>query len=165
MSLPPSFSDDRPLNFSWDDLQQGAPTIVGFAALCSRALANDAGPPRELSQAAKAILFAARARATIELKASKNAYDSSQRLLAVHVELAPARLLAFRSRGTPHFTLEMLEGFRELCAAGLVLHHLGSDFAVTHEGLRLAASIEPAEVAALLEAAAEEDFDSQHPSK
>lgn len=158
--MPPDrFFHDTPAALTWNDLTVGAPTIIGLAALCSRALAGSLSPPVELSPAARAILFAARARCNIEIKAVKNAYDSSQRLLAVHVELAPERILAFRSRTAPQFTLQMLDGFRELCAAGLTLHHLGHDFSLTHAGVQIAGAISQEEVQPLLDQAVELEFE------
>ena len=153
------------LRLSWDNLVDGTPTIIAFAELCCAALAGGARPPGEasageLSLAAKAILFAARQRGCIELKATKNAYDSAQRLLAVHVETGPERMLAFRSRQEPHFTLQMLEAFRELCASGLILHSHGREFSLTHPAMQLAAAVAPPEVATLLAQALELDFEN-----
>jgi hypothetical protein len=159
MSLPRFTNDPTRPPLTWEDLAVGAPTIIGFAGLCSRALAADPAAPADLSLAAKAILYAARERGAIEIKAVKNAYDSSQRLLAVHVELGPERFLVFRSRIAPQFTIEALEGFRQLCATGLVMHHLGPDFALTHGGMQLAAALAPEEVQPLLAQTVEIDFE------
>ena len=159
MSLERFTHDPRRPVLSWEDLTTGAPTIIGFAGLCSHALASGLSPPETISLAAQAILFAAQDRGSLEIKAVKNAYDSSQRLLAVHVELAPERILAFRSRLRPQFTIEMLDGFRELCAAGLVMHHLGHDFSLTHAGFQRASAITRPTVAALLAEATELEFD------
>jgi hypothetical protein len=158
MTLPRHGSDDPPPLLAWSDVVHGAPSIMGFAALCGRALATDARAEEALTPAAQAILHAARGRASIEIKATRNAYESSQRMLAVHVEVAPERWLAFRDRSDPRFTLAMLDGFRQLCALGLVMHHHGHDFSLTHRGLVAAASIDPALVANLVAQAVEIDF-------
>lgn len=157
MNVPRHHEEPTPLP-AWNDVVEGAPSIVGFAALASGALARGATLEGELSLAAQAILFAAQRRGSIEIKAVKNAYDSSQRLLAVHVELSPERSLAFRSRTSPRFTIAMLDGFRQLCAAGLVMHHLGHDFSLTQAGFVQAAAVAEGSVAELLAQAVELDF-------
>jgi hypothetical protein len=149
---------DEPAILTWNDVVNGAPSIIGFAALCGRAITAPTALEGELAPTAKAILYAARERASIEIKATRNAYDSSQRMLSVHVETAPERWLAFRSKLDPRFTLAALDGFRQLCAAGLVMHHHGYDFSLTHLGMRAAAAIERNEVESLLGQAAEIDF-------
>ncbi len=151
--------DDPPPLLTWSDVAAGAPSIMGFAALAGRAIASGATLQGDLAPHALAILHAARDRGSIEIKAIKNAYDSSQRLLAVHVELAPERLLAFRSRTSPQFTIAALDGFRQLCATGLVMHHLGHDFSLTLAGMQVASSVEQAAVAAILAQAVELDFE------
>jgi hypothetical protein len=148
---------EEPALLTWNDVVRGAPSIIGFAALCGRAIA---APERdvELTPVALAILYAARDRASIEIKATRNAYNSAERLLAVHVETAPEQWLAFRSRLDPRFTLAALDGFRQLCRAGLVMHHHGPDFSLTHAGLAMAATIDKSAVESLLAMAVEIDF-------
>jgi hypothetical protein len=158
MTLPRHADDPAPL-LTWGDVVSGAPSIIGFAALAGRAIATNARLEGGLSLAAQAILLTARDRGSLEIKASKNAYDSAQRLLAVYVELAPERFLAFRSSTRPHYTIEMLDGFRQLCAAGMVMHHLGHDFSLTHAGMLAAAAVEREAVVGLLAEAVELDFD------
>ena len=152
--------EDPPPLLTWSDVAAGAPSIMGFAALAGRAIATGATLQGELSPHALAILFAAKGRGSIEIKAIKNAYDSSQRLLAVHVELGPERMLAFRSRSSPQFTIAALDGFRQLCAAGLVMHHLAHDFSLTQAGLATAATVDSSAVTALLTQAVELDFEA-----
>jgi len=60
-----------------------------------------------------------------------------------------------RSRENPAYTIRFLAGFRELCAAGLVMHHIYQEFSLTREGLELAATVPEAEVEALLGLATE----------
>jgi hypothetical protein len=159
MSLPRDLGDQTRPPLTWEDLVMGAPTIIGFAALCSRALAADPPLPEVTSPAAGAILHAARQRGALEIKPVKSAYDSSQRLLAVHVELAPARWLVFRSRQRPQYTIELLEGFRQLCLQGLVMHHQGAEFALSHAGMQLAPEEVAEEIRCLLAEAVELEFD------
>jgi hypothetical protein len=147
---------EEPALLTWNDVVLGAPSIIGFAALCGRAIA--APCPVELTPIAKAIVYAARDRASLEIKATRNAYNSSQRMLAVHVETAPERWLVFRSRLDPKFTLSALDGFRQLCAAGLVMHHHGHDFSLTHQGLMAGTVIENSEVEGLLAQTVEIDL-------
>ncbi len=49
----------------------------------------------------------------------------------------------------------MLAGFRELCATGLVMHHIYGTFSLTKEGFELARTIPEEEVAATLQEATE----------
>jgi hypothetical protein len=158
MTLPRHADDPAPL-LTWADVVSGAPSIIGFAALAGRAIATNARLQGELGLPAQALLLAARDRGSLEIKASKNAYDSAQRLLAVYVELAPERFLSFRSATRPQYTIEMLDGFRQLCAAGMVMHHLGHDFSLTHAGMLAAAGVQRDLVASLLAEAVELDFD------
>lgn len=158
MTFPRNHEEPPPL-LSWSDVAAGAPSIMGFAALAGRAIATGATLQGELTPHALAILYAARERGSIEIKAVKNAYDSAQRLLAVHVELTPERFLAFRSRTNPQFTLAALDGFRLLCATGLAMHHLGHDFSLTLAGLQLANTINQQNVAAILAQTVEMDFE------
>jgi hypothetical protein len=117
--------------------------------------------PQPLSLAAQAILFAARERGSLEIKGVKNAYDSAERMLAVHVDLSPERLLAFRSRRDPQLTLASLDGFRELCAAGLVRHHQGREFSLSHSGMILANQLNEADLRLILDQAIELDFEGE----
>jgi hypothetical protein len=132
---------------------------MGFAALASRAIATAAAPSGDISLEAQALLFAARKRGSLEIKAAKHAYDSSERMLAVYVELTPERFLAFRSRTNPEYTIAMLDGFRQLCGSGMVMHHLGHDFSLTLAGMKAAKQVAEPSVASLLAQAIDLDFD------
>lgn len=147
--LPPAAGDPR-FTELWQDLGQGTPTIAGFARACSLSLATGGDKTIGLSPEAKAILFAARNRGILEIKASNRAFESPERLLAVCVETAADRGLIFRSRETPAYTIRFLAGFRELCAGGLVMHHLYQEFSLTREGLDMAQTIGEKEVQPLL---------------
>ena len=52
-------------------------------------------------------------------------------------------------------TIRFLAGFRELCSAGLVMHHIYQEFSLTREGIERAATVPEAEVQALLVLATE----------
>ena len=131
----------------WEELGLGAPTVIGFARLCSQALtANRQAPAEELATESRAILYAARHRGAIEVKGVNHAFDSSERLLAICVELDADRQLVFRRRHAPEFTIRFLDGFRQLCASGLVMHHLFREFSLTRAGFELARTIPRHEV-------------------
>lgn len=149
--LQPFFgSNDARWAETWQELGEGAPTLAGFARLCSLALAGYAKPDRPLSGEAKAILYAARERGVIEVKGSHRAFNAPARMLAVHVETGPQQTLIFRNPDKPEVTIRFLAGFRELCEAGLAMHHIYGDFSLSREGFDLARTIPHAEVELLL---------------
>jgi hypothetical protein len=76
-------------------------------------------------------------------------------MLAVYVETDPERTLIFRSRDNPAYTIRFLAGFRELCVAGLAMHHIYTEFSLTRAGLDLAQTVGPDEVGDLLAIATE----------
>ncbi|QDU94397.1 hypothetical protein [Lignipirellula cremea] len=154
MTLLPLHPGDDHLAESWGTMAFGAPTIIALARLCALALlrespaAPDALPA--LSPEARTLLSAARERGVLELKVVNNAFVASQRFLAVYVERAPEELIAFRAADDPELSARFLEGFRQLCAAGLLLHHLNAEFSLSAAGFQAAREIPPAEVAPLL---------------
>lgn len=152
-SLAPNLGDDPRWAMTWQELGQGAPSLAGFALVCSQSLASGGDPAIVLSAEAKAILYTARNRGVIEVKGSNRAFDAPARMLAVYVETDPERTLIFRSRENPGYTIRFLAGFRELCAAGLVMHHIYQEFSLTRPGLDLAQSVSQAEVESLIQLA------------
>jgi hypothetical protein len=150
---------DNYLHGSWEALGNGAPTLVALAQLCSEswALGHDQSKIEieDLLPESQAILFAARERGIIEIRAVNSAFDAAARLLAVYVELSHERTIAFRSQEDPAITVRFLEGFRELCGQGLVLHHIYRDFSLSAHGLRVARAIDEPKVAHLLALATE----------
>jgi hypothetical protein len=150
--LPPAPTDPRFAEM-WQELGQGTPTIAGFARACSVSLATGGDKFIDLSAEARAILYAARNRGLLEIKASNRAFESPARMLAVYVETDVNRALLFRSRESPAYTIGFLAGFRELCASGLVMHHSYQEFSLTRGGLELAQTIDEQEVRALLDGA------------
>src|SRR5688500_18332270 len=152
-SLPPSPANDARWAETWQDLGHGAPTLAGLARVCSLSLATGGDPAAELSLEAETILFAARERGVVEIKGANRAFDAPGRMLAVYVETQPERTLIFRSRENPAFTIRFLAGFRELCAAGLAMHHIYQEFSLTRAGLDRAKTIPEGKVAALIQLA------------
>lgn len=140
---------------TWIELGQGAPTLAGLARVASIALATGGDKSIELSPEARCLLFAARNRGVLEVKGSNRAFDAPGRMLAVYVEADAERTLIFRSRDNPAMTIRFLAGFRELCAAALVMHHIYTEFSLSREGLALAITITSGEVEKLLELATE----------
>lgn len=137
----------------WESLLEGIPTVNGFARLSSAALARLDPPPAPstvLSPEARTILYAARQRGTIELRGNKNAFEPADRLLAVCVLVDEDRRLVFKNKSQPRQTVAFLEGFRQLCAEALVMHHLLFDFSLSTRGFEIADQVGLAEVETLL---------------
>ena len=149
-NLLPSSANEGRWAETWQELGQGAPTLAGLARVCSLSMATGGDKQTHLSVEAKAILFAARKRGVIEVKGSNRAFDAPGRMLAVYVEMEPDRTLIFRSREDPLITIRFLAGFRELCAAGLVMHHIYQEFSLTREGIDAAGGVPETEVEPLI---------------
>lgn len=153
--LLPSSANDPKWAMTWTELGQGAPTLAGLARVTSEALATGGKPALPLSPEARCILYAARERGIIEVKGANRAFDAPGRMLAVHVEADDERTFVFRIRRDPAATIRFLAGFRELCVAGLVMHHIYTEFSLTREGLEAAAAVPAGEVEPLLAMAQE----------
>lgn len=137
---------DNYLHGSWEALGNGAPTLVALAQLCAEhwgggVATKESIELQQISPEGQAILFAAHIRGIIEIRAVNSAFDAAARLLAVYVELSDERTIAFRNPKDPHVTIRFLEGFRELCVGGLVMHHIYRDFSLTLSGFQLARQI------------------------
>jgi hypothetical protein len=148
--LLPAAAEDPKWAVAWAELGQGAPTIAGLAQVASWAMASGGDKAVVLSLEAKCLLVAARERGVIEVKGANRAFDAPGRMLAVYVEKDAEHTLIFRSRENPAVTIRFLAGFRELCAAGLAMHHIYTEFSLTREGLELAETISREEVEPLL---------------
>jgi hypothetical protein len=61
------------------------------------------------------------------------------------------RRLVFKRKSDPRRTVAFLDGFRQLCANGLVMHHLLFDFSLTHSGFAWADSLDVEELKPLIE--------------
>ena len=152
--LPAAASDPR-WAATWTELGQGAPTLAGLARVASIAVAIGGDKSISLSREARGLLYAARNRGVMEIKGSNRAFDAPARMLAVYVEIDAERTLVFRSRENPAYTIRFLAGFRELCAAGLAMHHINTEFSLTREGLDLAQTVPADDVQDLLALATE----------
>ncbi len=154
---------DNYLAGSWEALGNGAPVLVALAQMCShtwtREAFGDAPTPQPtlegLSGHAQAILFAARTRGIIELKAVNTAFDAAARLLAVYVEESDERTIAFRDSQNPEVTVRFLDGFRQLCQRGLIIHHIYRDFSLSPRGFELAQTVQQSQVQQYLDMATE----------
>ena len=153
-TLPTAASDPR-WAATWLELGQGAPTLAGLARVASIAVATGGDKSIQLSREARGLLHVARNRGVLEVKGSNRAFDAPGRLLAVYVEVDEQRTLIFRSRENPAYTIRFLAGFRELCAAGLVMHHINTEFSLTREGFDLAQTVPEEEVKDLVSLATE----------
>ena len=151
--LLPSAASDPKWAVAWSELGHGAPTIAGLAQVASRAMATGGDKSLPLSLEARCLLYAARERGVIEVKGANRAFDAPGRMLAIHVETDDDHTLIFRRRSDPAFTIRFLAGFRELCAAGLAMHHIYTEFSLTRDGLDQAATIPAAEVTPLMDQA------------
>ena len=142
---------DEMLAATWSEMGVGAPTLIALAHLCSRAWVTGPVAAEELSPEARAILYAAGRRGILEVKGSNAAYESPSRLLTVFVETADDIRIRFRDTQDVRQNVRFLDGFRQLCACGLVMHHLFHEFTLTPAGFELAATICPDEIRRLLD--------------
>lgn len=156
--LPRNLTSQDPQTGIWQQLGDGTPTVAGFAGLCSRVIAGLVDPPAKLSNEANAILVAAAGRGVIEIRISKDSFDSLDRFVAVCVEVEEERRLLFKQKENPRQTLRFLEGFRELCQAGLVMHHAYKDFSLTLAGFEAADTLDRDDYQDLLAFAEEVSF-------
>jgi hypothetical protein len=144
--LPSSEATDPRWAATWQELGQGAPTLAGLARVASVAVATGGDKTIRLSPEARCLLHLARNRGVFEVKGSNRAFDAPGRMLAVYVETDAERTVIFRSRENPAVAIRFLAGFRELCAGGLVMHHIYTEFSLTRDGLDLSQTIPAAEV-------------------
>jgi hypothetical protein len=145
------FPNETTLQAAWEQLGVGAPTIIACAMLCSKAMV--AGPPSDapISSEAETILWAAKDRGVLELKGTYTAYSGAARLLAVCIERPDETSLDFRSEKNVELTTAYLEGFRQLCQHGHILHHLFRDFSLSQAGFARAKTIDAAQAQQMLQ--------------
>ncbi len=143
----PSHSESE----SWKALGRGGPTIWALAQLAGQRWSGTERPSPDsvdkLSPEARALLSVARQHGVIELKATNVAFDSTERLLTVHIHLDEHRQMRFRKVGNARLTIRYLEAFRELCGAGLVIHQLYQEFCLSARGFEWADRIDRNDVA------------------
>ncbi len=123
-----------PATGGFPEWNSASPTISGLAHLAARAVADVATPVSQLSEPAKVLLQAAKQRGIFEIRGNPDAFDSTERLLAVCVEAAEGQWWMFKEKSNPRKTMAYLEGFRQLCQAGLVVHQWQREFSLTHAG-------------------------------
>ncbi|MBA61458.1 MAG: hypothetical protein CMJ76_03745 [Planctomycetaceae bacterium] len=146
MNLPSFISSATGQANLWKDLTHSVPTLAALAQLASDRLVTPTTTEIELSLEARTILSITRNRGVIELKSNNTEFESAQRMLAVYVEQSADTHVMFRSRIEPEITVKFLDGFRQLCDAGLVMHQVGGEFSLTSKGFEQAKAINPAEV-------------------
>lgn len=134
----------------WNELGHSAPTLYALARLCSQRWSLTAPPEDPLSLEAQAILGLAAKRGMFELKVSNTSANAVERLLTVYVEVSENELVPVRIRGDLQTSLRLFDGFRQLCATSLVMHHQLNEFSLTTAGFTAAAGIANEEVDKLL---------------
>jgi hypothetical protein len=152
VTLPPFLGNDGSGD-AWTDLVNAVPTISALARLCGQQLgaAARSAQERELSAEAQAILVTACKRGLLEIKGTNKEFESPQRLLAVYVEKDNDSHVMFRSRSEPEITIRFLDGFCELCRAGLVIHQCAAEFSLTRHGFQVGRELDEAAIAETLE--------------
>ena len=141
---------DKRGSIDWESMGVGAPTIIGLARLCSEAMSCPNRNIDDLSLEAKAILFLCRQRGIFELRGTNDAFDSCDRLLTIYVELDEDQVVALKATGNVRQSVRFLEGLRQACEAGLILHQLNREFSLSASGYKLADKIDESEVTELL---------------
>lgn len=156
----PRYTSSEALSFpGWNDLGESVPVIAALANLAARSWADSSpAPAGQLSREAQSLLAAAATRGVFELRTLPTEFDSSDRLLAVSLELPGQKRLVFKQSGNPQQTLRFLEAFKELCQQGLVIHQLQKEFSLTARGFEAAAGLSPEDFKAELAFARELDL-------
>ena len=134
----------------WSELGRSSPNLYTLARLCSQPWLRTASDSGELSLEARAILVLARPRGMFELKVANTSANAVERLLTVFIDIAPDQLLALRIRNDLQASLRLFDGFRQLCAAGMVMHHQFNEFSLTNLGFLAAEAFSRVEVGELL---------------
>jgi hypothetical protein len=61
--------------------------------------------------------------------------------LAIHITIGEDQVLVFQDPRELRVAVEFLQGFAELCRAGLCLHQLHGEFSLTKAGFEAAAKV------------------------
>ncbi|HMO13297.1 MAG TPA: hypothetical protein PKD64_05675 [Pirellulaceae bacterium] len=153
--IPRGFNlENETSGLTWADLNLGVPTIVAIAHLSSLALSRPDPPACDLaglSAEARTILVASKDSGSISIRGNKNAFEPAERFLAVCVDMNEGRRVEFRCVGNPEQTVRFMEGLRQLCNAGLVMHQLMNDFSLTAHGFEMARSLDVNDYQALID--------------
>lgn len=138
------------LSGAWDALGIAVPAISALAQLSVESLlrgvslgaAAESGRVEELttrmSREALALLYAAQEYGVIEVKVTPRAFRAAERFLAIHITIGEEQVLVFQDPQELRVAVEFLEGFAELCRAGLCLHQLHGEFSLTKAGFEAA---------------------------
>lgn len=156
--LPRHFDFHDGSELGWAELNESVPTIAGLARMAAGAFGRSPPDPGKLSREALALLAASQQRGVFELRAASAEFDSSDRLLAVCIETTGDRRWVFKRSGNPRQTLKYLDGFRELCQTGLVLHQLQKEFSLTTSGFDFASRLDPQDFSEEFQFAREEEI-------
>jgi len=139
----------------WEALGISVPTISAFAHLCAQSILDRSVHQSThgfevsdlaLSGPAKTILYAAQQTGAFELKVTPRAFRTTERYLALHVQLSDDESLVFQNPDDLKLAVEFLEAFREICHKGLCVHQLHGEFSLNHRGFEAAHSIQKQEV-------------------
>lgn len=136
-----------------EQLNSGLPTLWRLAVLCSNAIGNEgkaetssesmiAKASQGLSQESKTMLYLAKNRGAFDIKVDRNAFDSADRMLTVHIETddniwQPCKVPNMRKKNIAY-----LESFFAMCRSGLILHHVSSEFSLSSLGFQVSEQIE-----------------------
>ena len=148
-----NLNSDQPGTLA-QEMTEGLPTIAAFARLCGHALAGEIQGVTP-SQEALALVAASSGNGTFEIRGEKDGFESAERFLAVCVEVGPGKRLLFRDKSNPRQTMLYLEGFRQLCKSGFIMHHLMKDFSLSKSGYDLAETLDTKEFQSCIEFAVE----------
>ncbi len=165
--LPRYTASDSSSLPGWNELGESVPLVAALANLSAKAWANSGAPESEparpdserpdakqvaltstmqlLDREALALLAAAAPQGFFELRTAPSEFDSSDRMLAVSVELPHQRRLVFKQAAKPRKTIRFLEAFRQLCQYGLVIHQLQKEFSLSSLGFEMATQLDPRE--------------------
>lgn len=136
----------------WEDLGQGAPTVIALARLAAEGLALELNSLtiEDLMPEAQTILFTARQRGVISIRGNNQAFDSVDRFLSVFVETGSDQQIRFGSKESPRQSVRFLEGFAQICQHGLAMHHLYHEFSLTDRGFEMASKVDHSAIEELI---------------
>jgi hypothetical protein len=137
-------------SIDWESMSFGAPTVIGLAQLCGQAMMGPRRSTEDISLEAKTILYLARERGILELRGTNDAFESCERLLTIFIECSDDQSIALKAPGNVRQSVKFLEGLRQACQAGLVLHHLQREFSLSALGFDFAEQLREEELEEIL---------------